>query len=119
MKLLLTSSGINDPSIHKALVDLLGRPVDESNALFVPTGIYPFAGGTAMAYKAVCGLGRRSAVPELLDEPVGPDRSFEIDAKTARVCRSQRRNVDTMYQLWASRKYAGFATGSRRGCGRA
>ena len=55
MKLLLTSSGISNPSIHNALVDLLGKPVAESNALFVPTGIYPFPGGTAMAYKAVCG----------------------------------------------------------------
>lgn len=55
MKLLLTSSGISNPSIHNALVDLLGKPVAESNALFVPTGIYPFSGGAAMAYKAVCG----------------------------------------------------------------
>ena len=42
MKLLLTSSGVSNPSIHNALVDLLGKPVAESNALFVPTGIYPF-----------------------------------------------------------------------------
>lgn len=55
MKLLLTSSGISNPSIHNALVDLLDKPVAESNALFVPTGIYPFSGGAAMAYKAVCG----------------------------------------------------------------
>jgi dipeptidase E len=55
MKLLLTSYGISNPSIHNALVDLLGKPVAESNALFVPTGIYPFSGGAAMAYKAVCG----------------------------------------------------------------
>lgn len=55
MKLLLTSSGISNPSIHNALVDLLGKPIAESNALFVPTGIYPFPGGTGMAYKAVCG----------------------------------------------------------------
>lgn len=55
MKFLLTSSGISNPSIHNALVNLLGKPVAESNALFVPTGIYPFSGGAAMAYKAVCG----------------------------------------------------------------
>jgi dipeptidase E len=55
MKLLLTSSGITNPTIHDALVDLLGKPVAESNALFVPTGIYPFSGGAAMAYRAVCG----------------------------------------------------------------
>ena len=55
MKLLLTSSGISNPSSHNALVNLLGKPVAESNALFVPTGIYPFSRGAAMAYKAVCG----------------------------------------------------------------
>ncbi|HLJ85997.1 MAG TPA: Type 1 glutamine amidotransferase-like domain-containing protein [Candidatus Angelobacter sp.] len=55
MKLLLTSSGISNPTIHSALVDLLGKPITESNALFVPTGIYPFSGGAGMAYKAVCG----------------------------------------------------------------
>lgn len=55
LKLLLTSSGIRTPSIHQALVDLLGKPISESNALIVPTGIYPFSVGAAMAYKAVCG----------------------------------------------------------------
>ena len=45
MKLLLTSSGISNPSIHDVLVDLLGKPIAESSALFVPTAIYPFPGG--------------------------------------------------------------------------
>ena len=45
MKLLLTSSGISNPSIHEVLVKLLGKPISESNALFVPTAIYPFPGG--------------------------------------------------------------------------
>jgi dipeptidase E len=39
MKLLLTSSGISNPTIHGALVELLGKPIAESSALFVPTGI--------------------------------------------------------------------------------
>ncbi len=30
MKLLLTSAGINNTSIHDALVDLLGKPIAES-----------------------------------------------------------------------------------------
>lgn len=37
MKLLLTSGGITNPSIEAALVDLLGKPIAESRALFVPT----------------------------------------------------------------------------------
>jgi dipeptidase E len=37
VKLLLTSGGVTNPSIHDALVDLLGKPIAESNALCVPT----------------------------------------------------------------------------------
>ncbi|MGW6132505.1 Type 1 glutamine amidotransferase-like domain-containing protein [Cellulomonas sp. NPDC055163] len=37
MKMLLTSGGVTNPTIHAALVDLLGRPVDECHALCVPT----------------------------------------------------------------------------------
>jgi dipeptidase E len=55
MKLLLTSSGISNPSISDALVDLLGKPIAESTALFVPTGIYPFPGGAGRAWQAICG----------------------------------------------------------------
>ena len=55
MKFLLTSSGIGNPSISDALVDLLGKPVAESTALFIPTGVYPFPGGAEMAWKAIYG----------------------------------------------------------------
>src|ERR1700756_5410393 len=55
MKLLLTSSGISNPAIHDVLVDLLGKPIAESSALFVPTGIYPFPGGAANAFRAITG----------------------------------------------------------------
>jgi len=68
MKLLLTSAGINNPSIHGALVDLLGKPIAECNALCIPTGIYPFSVGPAAAYRflagtslsPMCGLGWKS-----------------------------------------------------------
>jgi dipeptidase E len=55
MELLLTSSGISNPSIRDALVGLLGKPVAESSALFVPTGIYPFPGGPGNAFQAISG----------------------------------------------------------------
>lgn len=45
MKLLLTSAGISNKSIRNALVDLLGKPIEESTALFVPTAIYGIIGG--------------------------------------------------------------------------
>jgi dipeptidase E len=40
MKLLLTSAGIKNASIHDALVDLLGKPIADSNALWIPTAGY-------------------------------------------------------------------------------
>jgi dipeptidase E len=55
VKLLLTSGGISNPSIHQALVGLLGKPVEESGALIVPTAIYPFPGGAAGAFNAITG----------------------------------------------------------------
>ncbi|HEY1489055.1 MAG TPA: Type 1 glutamine amidotransferase-like domain-containing protein [Micromonosporaceae bacterium] len=60
MKLLLTSSGINNTSIRDALVDLLGKPIAESTALFIPTGLYPFPGGPGMVWRAICGNGPSS-----------------------------------------------------------
>ena len=46
MKYLLTSAGIRNPSIHAALLDLLGKPTAECNALCIPTAGYghPYAG---------------------------------------------------------------------------
>jgi len=55
VKLLLTSAGIKNASIHDALLDLLGKPIAESDALFIPTAVYPFPGGPGMAYRAICG----------------------------------------------------------------
>src|SRR6266545_4742656 len=68
MRALLTSSGIRNGSIRDALVDLLGKPITESNALFIPTAIYPFPGGPYMALRAMsdkapsplCDLGWKS-----------------------------------------------------------
>jgi len=37
MKLLLTSGGVTNDSIRTALVDMLGKPISESTALFIPT----------------------------------------------------------------------------------
>jgi len=40
MKLLLTSAGIKNATIHDALVALLGKPVSDSRALCIPTAGY-------------------------------------------------------------------------------
>lgn len=40
MRLLLTSAGVKNQSIHRALVDLLDKPIAESTALCIPTAQY-------------------------------------------------------------------------------
>ena len=70
MRLLLTSAGIKNTSIHDALVDLLGKPIAESSALCIPTAAYghPMAGpGAAWRFISgqeprcpMCGLGWKS-----------------------------------------------------------
>jgi len=55
MKLLLTSAGISNTSIRNALVELLGKPIAEASALFVPTAIYGIAGGADIIRKVICG----------------------------------------------------------------
>jgi dipeptidase E len=68
VKFLLCSSGISNPSIHDALLELLGKPIEESSALCIPTGVQPFPGGPSHVYrfisgetlKPMCGLGWKS-----------------------------------------------------------
>jgi dipeptidase E len=55
MKLLLTSAGISNTSIRDALLDLLGKPISEATALFVPTAIYAIPNGTDIARRVICG----------------------------------------------------------------
>jgi dipeptidase E len=55
MKLLLTSAGISNTSIRNALVELLGKPIAEASALFVPTAIYALPGGADISRKVICG----------------------------------------------------------------
>jgi dipeptidase E len=56
MKLLLTSAGIKNTSIHNALVGLLGKPIAECSALCIPTAAYghPMAGPGA-AWRFISG----------------------------------------------------------------
>lgn len=62
MKLLLTSSGVTNESIRAALVRLLGKPIEQASALFVPTGMYPFAGGPGYAWTAIAGTSQNALV---------------------------------------------------------
>src|SRR5881628_3578414 len=68
MRFLLTSAGIKNASIHDALVDLLGKPIEECSALCIPTASYghPLKPTVAWAFIAghastpMCELGWRS-----------------------------------------------------------
>ena len=55
MRFLLTSAGITNTSIGNALVDLLGKPIAESSALCIPTGVQPFPGGPSHVYRFISG----------------------------------------------------------------
>jgi dipeptidase E len=62
LRLLLTSAGIKNTSIHNALVDLLGKPIADSSALCIPTAMYghPNVGPGAGVWRFISG---RSAEP--------------------------------------------------------
>ena len=85
MKLLLTSGGVTNASIHGALVDLLGKPTAEATALCIPTaqwghpvcgpvsargfvaGLPPWGGMTSMEWKSL-GLLELTALPSIGEE---------------------------------------------------
>lgn len=77
MKLLLTSAGISNDSIHNALVELLGKPVNKAKALCVPTAIYALPGGPGDSWQMLralelgwqdYGVLELTALPSLLEE---------------------------------------------------
>ena len=97
MRLLLTSAGIKNGSIHDALVGLLGKPIAEADALCIPTAMYghPMVGPGPGAWRFIsgrepgtpmCELGWRSlgvleltALPSI-DEELWVPKIREADA---------------------------------------
>jgi dipeptidase E len=66
MKLLLTSAGIKNASIHDALLELLGKPIADSHALCIPTAGYGHPLGTpGGAWRFVAGKEPRTPMCEL------------------------------------------------------
>jgi dipeptidase E len=86
MKLLLTSGGVTNDSIRAALVDLLGKPIEEATALAIPTAQWghPMCGpGSLIRFVSdgtpptMTGLGWRSVgVLELTALPTMADRRW-------------------------------------------
>jgi dipeptidase E len=64
LKLLLTSAGVSNPSIREALVELLGKPIAESNALCIPTAQYghPWVGPGERVWRFISGNSEHSMV---------------------------------------------------------
>jgi dipeptidase E len=56
VKFLLTSAGIKNSSIEKAMLDLLGKPIADCDALCIPTALYghPWA-GPRQAWRCISG----------------------------------------------------------------
>jgi dipeptidase E len=72
MKLLLTSAGVKNESIRRALVALLGKPIAECNALCIPTAGYGHPHGSpAGAWRFVSGNEPRCPMVELGWKSVG------------------------------------------------
>jgi dipeptidase E len=67
MRLLLTSAGIKNTSIHDALLDLLGKPISESSALCIPTAMYghPWVGPGEKVWQFISGREPRCPMCEL------------------------------------------------------
>ena len=66
MRLLLTSAGIKNPSIHDALVGMLDKPIAECDALCIPTASYGHPGaGPVRAWNFIAGKEPRCPMCEL------------------------------------------------------
>lgn len=72
MKYLLTSAGIKNASISKAMLDLLGKPSAECNALCIPTAGYGHPTGTpGGAWRFISGIEARCPMVEVGWKSVG------------------------------------------------
>jgi len=56
-KLLLTSAGCTNERIRAALADLLGKPIAEASALFIPSAIYAIPASFKHGWQAMKGFG--------------------------------------------------------------
>ncbi|HEX3087414.1 MAG TPA: Type 1 glutamine amidotransferase-like domain-containing protein [Ilumatobacteraceae bacterium] len=67
MKLLLTSAGVKNASIRDALLDLLGKPIDQASALCIPTAMYghPYVGPGRGAWEFIAGQEPRCPMIEI------------------------------------------------------
>ncbi|HZE38455.1 MAG TPA: Type 1 glutamine amidotransferase-like domain-containing protein [Stackebrandtia sp.] len=71
MKLLLTSAGVRNAAIRDALVGLLGKPIAECDALFIPTAMYGHPNSAVRTWRAIAGREPNCPMTELGWKSVG------------------------------------------------
>jgi dipeptidase E len=94
LKLLLTSGGISNASIRNALVQLLGKPINESTALVIPTAIYAMP-DLAAAQRIVSGTAK-TPLAELGWKWLGLLELTAIPTMDEKAWKSQVRGVDAL-----------------------
>jgi dipeptidase E len=134
MKFLLTSAGISNDSIRNALVESLGKPIAESSALVIPTGMYAIPGGAVHAWRflrgvdttPLCELGWKSlgvleltALPSINEEqwvPMvqGTDALLVAGGDVLYLCYWMRQSglADLLPELPRETVYVGVSAGS-------
>ncbi len=126
MNLLLTSSGLRNPSLHDALQDMLGKPFASANIVYIPTASMAEPGDHGWIVEdlnRVHGLGwREFDVLELngLPQPMVLERLLHADVIYAEggnhyhLARSITGNdlVDGFLQALEERVYVGVSAGS-------
>ena len=71
MKLLLTSAGITNTSIRAALLELLGKPIEECTALVNSTASWPLGRGSQLAWSFIAAQQPETPMAELGWKSVG------------------------------------------------
>ena len=95
MKLLLTSGGVTNSSIRKALQDLLAKPISECNALACSTASYPMVNGAQLAQNFYDPNGE-SAMTNLGWKSVGILELTALPSISEEIWKQQLRNADVM-----------------------
>ena len=125
MKLLLTSNGVSNQSIAKALNDLLDKPFAESNLAFVPTAANVETGDKSWLIDDLCNLKnlgfRRVDIVDIsaLTKEQWQPRIEQADVITfGGGCTPHlldwltKSGLAKMHSLWETRVYMGISAGS-------
>ena len=96
MKLLLCSAGVTNPSIRAALVELLGKPIEESTALVNSTASWPLRQGPQLAWSYLAGQQPETPMAELGWKSVGVLELTALPSIARTVCLPQIEQADVL-----------------------